>query len=108
MRNAALAAGLSLLAVLGGAGVAHADVVTYACSPPTPQRAANCDGWHTTSVTLYWGMPADYVPAVLSGTDCSSPHQLDADTTGTKVSCAVWDGSNLATLTGADVTIQID
>lgn len=109
-----VAAALMVLSLSGGARAAHADGVTYACSstvpsmPPKPATAANCDGWHTTSVTLYWSSPAGYVPADLTGNDCSSPHPLDTDTTGTKISCAVWDGVSFATITGQDVTIRID
>ena len=86
-----------------GAGLA------YACSPPQPPAEANCAAWHTSSVELRWDYDSiNFGPATVEGSDCTSPHTFDTDTTGTSVMCAIWKLSDHSGLVNAIATIRID
>jgi hypothetical protein len=112
-RVGALATALATLGLACAATAAEPDpggIVSYACSPPLPQAASNCDGWHTTSVSLIWGWPADYSPVGSPDNGCSLPndvHVFDQDTAGTRVACLVSKAGFTDPHTAA-VTIQID
>lgn len=110
-RRAPLAAAIVAVAIAATttSALAADSGLQYACDPPTPAAAANCGVWHTTSVELLWDWDGiNFEPAGVQGSDCTTPHNFDTDTTGTDVMCAVWRKSDHSGLTNLIATIRID
>jgi hypothetical protein len=105
-RRAAIVAAAAVLAALAVAfpAASRADPLEYACEPPTPAAAANCDIWHTAPVTIHWIFDGTVTGPVAG--DCSE-HTITTDTTGTTFTCSVDtnDGSGVVTKTA---TVRVD
>ena len=110
LRAVLVAAGVA--AVLTGASAGSAvgadAALKYGCDPPPSRLPDNCSLWHTGPVTLYWTWNTiDYQPVPgVPGNDCSSPHRMTVDTSGSRVLCAVWDSS--MQIVNEVATIRID
>jgi hypothetical protein len=105
---------LALTRALAAAGVAFALAAVaqpaqgqinlqYACSPPSPPAAANCGGWHTYPVTLFWDWDQTLADPISPGS-CGK-QVIAADTAGTNVTCEVQGTGESERST---VTVKVD